>query len=200
MKKFISIMLVFAALVAFSGCLSDDNGSKTVSESAETVAKKYLECLYNAKFSDAEKYVAFSSDEVLKESAKQYPDDLGYDNGRIEIDGEVFESVGKMIEAAEEIAKGTVLNSLVKKEEKTLSKEDFEKRFEGNPLSEALIGTLEDEVLNEVVSVDFEIDAKIVNNTVQGTVSVLMIKQKGEWKVLSPTWISWILLGHNAVK
>ena len=198
MKRTVSVLLVLVSLFA---CISCDSGNgKGSPDSAETVAKKYVEHLYNAEFQKTEDYVAIPSDTVLKESAKLYPDDLTYDNGRIEIDGESFESVRDMIKKAEQLGESFSLASAKVKSAKAITREELEKKLDGNKLAETLVNALDEKALENIVTVEVDVKTKMMGNDNEGTVNVILINMSGEWKVLSPTWISWIILGQDTVK
>ena len=162
---------------------------------SEEISEHYIKCLFNGDFSSIESMTCFDTEEFV--SSETISGDLKYENGKIEIDGRSFDSVTEFIEEAEKLVGGISLVSYKKGETKSVTIDDIDHKYIDSDFTKAFIDKLDTEALQSMVSVEYYVSIQNGEEVLESSVRVLLVERDGEMKVLSPTWISWILLGYS---
>ena len=211
MKKLLSIFLIIALLFTFCSCSKQDGKTSEGSdkkveladENVEKIAKEYLELLFNRKFVEADEKVVYDAEVTLREINKIAPDDIQFDGDKITIDGMTFDNVKAMIKAMKEEIDEFSLAKAEHKSTKKITGDDL-KEFKENvseiELADAIMDDLGDDALSTLVSVDFDVIITHGEGNQEGIVSVYLVKMDGEWKILSPSWTSWLLMAFPTLK
>lgn len=200
MKKLFAILLALVIILMCVSCGSKDDGltkQERMLKDSEEISEHYIKCLFNGDFSSIDSMTCFDTEEFV--SSETISDDLKYENGKIEIDGESFDSVAIFIEEAEKLVSGISLVSYKKGETKIVSFDDLDSQFVENEIVKTFIDKLDSEALESMVSVEYYVSVQHGEEVRESSVRVLLVERDGEMKVLSPTWISWVLLGYSVV-
>lgn len=200
MKKLFAILLALVIMLMCVSCGGKDDGltkQERMLKESEEISEHYIKCLFNGDFSSIESMVCFDTLEFV--SSDSISNDLKYEDGKIEIDGRSFDSVTEFIEEAEKLVGGISLVSYKKGETKSVTIDDIDPKYIDSDFTKAFIDKLDSEALQSMVSVEYYVSIQNGEEVLESSVRVLLVERDGETKVLSPTWISWILLGYSVV-
>ncbi len=207
MKKLLAGLLTLLIALSCCGCgknkdeKNDGTGQGNSVEEAAQAASAYAQLFLNGKFTEAEDYVFFTSDQVLSKGARLYPHSLIYEENRVVIDGESFNSVAETIAAAQErMGVEMALEKLEQREIKSTNVDVFMDLINDDKLAVEIFKDVDEKTLKTMTTVEYDVSIKISNQQLTGTLTVYLMEQNGSWKVVSPTWISLILSGYPIVK